>query len=83
MKYKPDLLAAVSGQFSFAGEIQAQPLKEDLAARWVVNTAEQVEQGGFPPTAGPEYDNEVATLNSQVDSPQSFYILPPQSECFT
>lgn len=68
LKYEADMEASVLGELGIAGGGEVEVTVEDVAAGGAVETAEDVEQGGFAAAGGAEQDHHFPGEEFDVDA---------------
>ena len=88
LKDKADVVPAGKGRPVIIENRQAQASQGDLAVRRAVETAQEVQQGGFSTAGGPHDGDQVTTLHGKVDPRQGVdrvltqSVLLPKLRCF-
>ncbi|MNT16934.1 hypothetical protein D3C72_1520610 [compost metagenome] len=75
LEHEADVMAAPRRQLAAAHLVDALAFDADLAARGVVQAADQVEQGGLAGTGRAHQRDEVAAGDIQVDAVQHLHLF--------
>lgn len=75
LKDKTDVFPAEAGEFTLTGVFERYPIDRQFPAGGAVNTAQEVQQRGFTPAAGPDDHTKSAPRNVKNNAAQGLNLL--------